>query len=73
MPFYGKISPAQLLLKLANDMRDVQKDIKAIKKELALFEQPDAFKAWLKKYKIPKDTYQNNYDDLFMDDFPFNF
>ncbi|SJM89472.1 DnaJ-like protein [Crenothrix polyspora] len=73
MPFYGKISPAQLLLKLANDMRDVQKDIKAIKKELALFEQPDAFKAWLKKYKIPKNTYQNNYDDLFMDDFPFNF
>lgn len=72
-PFYGKLSPAKLLLKLADDIRDVQKDIKAIKKELALFEQPDTFKAWLKKYKIPKDTYQNNYDDLFLDDFPFNF
>jgi hypothetical protein len=73
IPFYGKLSPARLLLKLADDLRDVQKDIKAIKKELVLFEQPDAFKAWLKKYKIPKNTHQNNYDDLFMDDFPFNF
>jgi hypothetical protein len=73
IPFYVKLTPAQLLLRFANDVRKIQNDINTIKEELAVSEQPDIFKTWLKKYKIPRNMHRNNYDDLFFGDFPFNF
>lgn len=73
IPFYVKLTPAQLLLRFANDIREIQNDINTIKEELAVSEQPDIFKTWLKKYKIPRNMHRNNYDDLFFGDFPFNF
>ncbi|MGZ8183832.1 MAG: J domain-containing protein [Methylobacter sp.] len=74
LPFYTQLSPKQLLLHLANDIRQLQADLVDIQRELEDFQNPAALKAWLKTYKIPK----KNDRDIFDDDFfggmmPFDF
>jgi len=73
MPFYARLSPEQLLLNLAHDIRQVQEQITGIKKDLSFFENASAFKAWLKTYKIPKSSRQDDFDDLFFGGLPFGF
>jgi hypothetical protein len=73
MPFYERLSPKQLVLRLAQDTQQVQEQIAGFKKDLAYFENPVTFKAWLKTYKIPKRTHQDDFDDLFMSGLPFDF
>ncbi len=44
-----------------NDLRELKRGIKAVKREVKDFRDPSVLKAWLKVYKIPQD---NGYDDL---------
>lgn len=65
MPFYMRLLSKQLMLTLKNDIRVLQAGIEAIQNEIETFQNPASFKAWLKSYKIPKRTGQDNLDDLF--------
>ncbi|MDO9106014.1 MAG: J domain-containing protein [Methylovulum sp.] len=74
MRFYDRLSPQKLLLSLNNDIRQLQADIVSIKQDIDSLENPAAFKAWLKTYKIPKNTRQDDFDDLFFGGMmPFDF
>jgi len=65
LPFYALLTPKQLMAILANDIEAVRADIAAVQKELETFQDPAALKAWLKSYKIPKASAQDDFDDLF--------
>ena len=74
MPFYAQLTPKQLLTGLAKDIQELQSEISAIQNELELFHNPASLKAWLKRYKIPKNTEHDDFDDLFFGDMmPFGF
>jgi hypothetical protein len=73
MPIYMRLSPKQLVANLAEDTKDVQKQIISIKKDLAFFDNAATFKAWLKSYKIPKRPRSDDFDDFFMGGMPFDF
>lgn len=73
MPFFDRLTPAQLLLQLANNIMGVKDDIAEIEQELDLFKDTQAFKSWLKGYKIPKKTSFDAYDSPFGGGFPFSF
>jgi len=73
MPYYVRLSPKELLINLAQDTRQVQDQITDIKQDLAYFENAATFKAWLKTYKIPKRSRQDDFDDLFFSGLPFGF
>jgi len=74
LPFYTQLSPKQLLLHLANDIRDLQANLTDIRRELEDFQNPAALKAWLKTYKIPKKSAHDDFDDLFFGGMiPFDF
>ncbi|WP_262963694.1 J domain-containing protein [Methylobacter psychrophilus] len=64
LPFYVLLTPKQLLYRLAKDIQEVQGDIVAIQNELEMFHNPPALKAWLKNYKIPKNSDRDDFDDL---------
>jgi hypothetical protein len=68
-----RLSPKQLMLTLKNDIRALQSEIKDIQKELETFQNPAAFKAWLKNYKLPKKSSHDDLDDLFGGMMPFGF
>jgi hypothetical protein len=65
LPFYALLTPKQLMTMLANDIKAVRKDMATVQKELEIFQDPAALKAWLKSYKIPKASAQDDFDDLF--------
>lgn len=74
LPFYTRLSPKQLLLHLANDIRQVKADLADIQRELKDFQDPAALKAWLKTYKIPKKSIHDDFDELFFGGkMPFDF
>ncbi len=64
LPFYVLLTPKQLLLRLAKDIQELQGDIVAIQNELEIFHNPPALKAWLKTYKIPKNSDHDDFDNL---------
>lgn len=65
MPFYMPLSPKHLLSIVKNDIRTLHGDIAAVQNELEAFQDPAAFQAWLKNYKIPKRPMHDDFDDLF--------
>ncbi|MGZ5054306.1 MAG: J domain-containing protein [Methylobacter sp.] len=65
LPFYAQLTPKQLMSRLAKDIQELQADIVAIQNELEIFHNPVSLKAWLKSYKIPKNTGHDDFDDLF--------
>ncbi|MDD2722878.1 MAG: hypothetical protein PHH59_02490 [Methylovulum sp.] len=73
MPYYAQLSPKQLVLNLEQDTREVENLIARIKKDLAYFDNATTFKAWLKTYKIPKRSRQDDFDDLIFSGLPFDF
>ncbi len=74
IPFYAQLTPKQLMSGLAKDIQELQSEISAIQSELELFHNPASLKAWLKSYKIPKNTGHYDVDDLFFGDLmPFGF
>jgi hypothetical protein len=73
-PFYAQLTPKQLISGLAKDIQALQADIVDIQKDLEIFNNPASLKAWLKSYKIPKNTGHDDFDDLFFGDLmPFGF
>jgi hypothetical protein len=70
-PFYVSLSPRRLMLIVTRDIQALQHDIIAAQKELAEFQNPVALKAWLKSYKIPKNTDMDDFDALFFGDMKF--
>jgi hypothetical protein len=64
IPFYAPLSPKQLMSGLAQDIEELQQDIIAIQKELEILQNPVSLKAWLKSYKIPKESRHDDFDDL---------
>ncbi len=74
LPFYAQLTPKQLMSGLAKDIQALQADIVDIQKDLEIFNNPASLKAWLKSYKIPKNTGHDDFDDLFFGDLmPFGF
>jgi hypothetical protein len=74
LPFYARLSPKQLMSGLAEDIKELQEDIVAIQKDLEILQNPASLKAWLKNYKIPKNSSHDDFDDLFFDGtMPFGF
>jgi hypothetical protein len=74
LPFYVRLTPKQLMQRLTKDIQELQGDIVAIQNELETFHNPASLKAWLKGYKIPKNTAHDDFDDLFFGDMmPFGF
>jgi len=74
LPFYVLLTPKQLLQRQAKDIQELQEDIVAIQNELEIFHNPLSLKAWLKSYKIPKNSAHDDFDDLFFGDMmPFGF
>ena len=65
LPFFAPLSPKQLMLRLAKDIQELQRDIVAIQNELKIFQNPVFLKSWLKGYKIPKTPNHDDFDDLF--------
>lgn len=65
LPFYALLTPRQLMGMLANDIEAVRADMVAVERELEVFQDPAAFKTWLKSYKIPKASAEDDFDDLF--------
>jgi hypothetical protein len=63
-PFYVSLSPKRLMTIVTEDIQTVQEEIAAAQKELDEFQNPTALKAWLKSYKIPKNTDLDDFDDL---------
>ena len=59
MPFFASLSPKDVLSELAGDIQDVQGQTKYLQTILTQLDNPTAFKAWIKNYKIPK----ANFDD----------
>ena len=73
LPFYNRLSPKQLLSFIEEDMRQVNAQIADIKKDLTFFDNAASFRAWLKTYKIPKSNRQDDFDNSFFSDLPFDF
>jgi hypothetical protein len=73
MPFYVSLKPKQLMMFLAEDTQQVQRQMAGIKNDIAYFAKPETFKAWLKTYKIPKKSRHDDVDDLFLGASPFDF
>lgn len=63
-PFYVSLSPKRLMTIVTEDIQTLQKEIVAAQKELEEFQNPTSLKAWLKSYKIPKNTDLDDFDDL---------
>lgn len=61
LPPYAVLSPQAILLGLQKDMREMKRDIAGLKRELLMFKNHAALKAWLKSYSIPKEP---DYDEL---------
>jgi hypothetical protein len=70
-PFFASLSPKQLMLIVSSDIQTLKETIVAAQKELTEFQNPAAFKAWLKSYKIPKNTDFDDFDELFFGGMPF--
>jgi septum formation inhibitor MinC len=74
LPFYALLSPRQLMAMLVQDIKKLQADITAIRKEIEAFQDPAALKAWLKSYKMPKKSVPDDLDDFIFDGMmPFEF
>ncbi|SJM89118.1 hypothetical protein [Crenothrix polyspora] len=69
--FFGRQTPAQLMLQLADKIVDVKDDIAEIKEELELFKDVREVKIWLKSFKIPQKSPFDGHDNPF--GFPFGF
>lgn len=70
-PFYVSLSPKQLMSIVTQDIQILQEDIVAAQREVQEFQNPAALKAWLKSYKIPKNTDMDDLDALFFGDMRF--
>jgi hypothetical protein len=53
------------MLLVLRDIQILKEEIVAAQKELTEFQNPAVLKAWLKSYKIPKNTDFDDFDDLF--------
>jgi hypothetical protein len=73
MPFYARLTPKQLLFRIAEDTKVIKNDIVSIKKDLKQLADATVFKIWLKSYKIPrKNDFDDDFDDIFFGS-PFKF
>jgi curved DNA-binding protein CbpA len=63
LPAHATLSPKQVLLYLAENRRHIKTQIANLKSNLKYFSNSATFDAWLKTYKIPKKTHQD--DDFF--------
>ncbi len=70
-PIFISLSPQRLMLQVSRDIQTLKETIVAAQKELTEFQNPAAFKAWLKSYKIPKNTDFDDFDELFFGGMPF--
>ena len=52
----------------ARDIKGLEIDITAIKREIKTYQNPASFKAWLKTYQIPRVD-----DSFYQDSLPFDF
>jgi hypothetical protein len=75
LPPFMPLTPNQLMQYLERDLQDVQQDIAQLTRDLALFQDPQSLKAWIKNYKIPKEPAYDEADELLFGGFtpPFRF
>lgn len=59
------LTPEALMAKLDYDIQSMQHDIDCLKADIEDFQVPQALKAFLKAYKIPKQPKELSLDDLF--------
>jgi hypothetical protein len=61
LPPFVSFSPQELMSTLDRDIRSLRADIAGIKQDIKTFADPANLKAWLKHYKIPKYTAQDDF------------
>lgn len=61
MPFFASLSPKDMLSELAKDIQDIQEQSTYLQSILSQLDQPKELKAWLKTYKIPKATFNDDW------------
>lgn len=69
IPHYLLLTPKYLMQTLEGNVEDIKHDISQLQQDLQEFQDVSALKARLKKYKIPKKTNIQGFDDLFFNDF----
>ena len=69
LPPHAVLTQKFILQHLEDDIRGIKADMLQLKHELKIFQNPMALKAWLKDYKIPKQSKFDDLDDLFFSGF----
>lgn len=57
MPRYANFTPEILMGYLRRDIQGIKADIKKLKEDLSFLQDLSNLKAWLKSYRIPRDSY----------------